>query len=216
MLGKLQSSFQSIVITPPYRRDEKGKILEAQEILGYVTWKPLPWDEVRGLYSVGLSPELEDEIWSRCVIESTFSEETLDEMAGIVSTVINQILAISGYTQDSFIDLFENGMGNARQELSTNIFDQMTIVICAAFPYTPDELEKLPWPVILKRAAQAERIVGGQMPAVPITTRVPEQKVKRFNLDSEVVLGTPTIPDKRKEIKNLRNEYLRKKGTTGM
>lgn len=157
-----------------------------------------------------LTPDLEDQIWDMCLVETNLTVTELEDLGGIKPTIVKQMLAFSGaLPSEELLPAFEAGMMASRVEVESALIEQLTIVICSAFPYRPEDVEKLPWPVILKRAAQAERIIMGQLPQLPLTTQAPKQR--KFDINKEVVFDAPG-PNKRTEIKNLQREFRKQRG----
>jgi len=100
--------------------------------------------------------ELEDRIWDDCVLEHTFSVNKELIEAGVITTISQLVLFYSAphNVTDINIDLIES------RELLNDAIEQAVITICEAFPsYLPETIEKLPWKTIVKRLAQAERIL---------------------------------------------------------
>jgi len=179
---------------------------------GYVVWKPLNWSTYKRYRdaSFRISPfdylELENKIYEECVIYSSFDdpipeyvpeeehEAWIEESrnaqdAGIISSVVKSILRISGCTKP------EQAMEQLSLHRETVGFleDQLVIAICRAFPsYRPEEVEQMEWQTLLKRAAQAEAILGGQTIDVPFRIVDPEaerldmMKKQKLNLDKEI------------------------------
>lgn len=124
------------------------------------------------LYYKGTIPEaiLENAIFEECVLDKHYISNMHDGLAGIVSTVVGLILAMSGPSPDA--NVFNETLDLARREVDT-IESQLIMTICQAFPaYSPEDIQKLPWKTILVRAAQAERILlsgGLQEPLRAVT-----------------------------------------------
>lgn len=172
---------------------------------GYVVWTVLQWDEFKKLREAQsiLGPELsldiETFVYNKCVLHSSYDripdEELTSEeysiylkidresqLAGIISTIAKQVLDTSGALSAKRI---LSQINDCRTYVN-NIEDQLVSLICQAFPaYKPEEVEKLDWQTVLKRAAQAEQILG-----IQIQLEDEEQKKKeaaqRFNLDKDI------------------------------
>jgi len=100
--------------------------------------------------------DLEDDIWEKCVLEHTFpvGHDFID--AGIVTTVAQAILSIS---QPASMDDANTVLANCRIQIQ-DAYEQAVLTICEAFPsYLPEDIEKMSWPTVLKRLAQAEHIL---------------------------------------------------------
>jgi hypothetical protein len=103
-------------------------------------------------------PTIEENVWDECVVEHSFPSDYRDLEAGIISTVFRIILRKSGArTLQNVVDDIQE----TRDNLSTDIRDQIVIKICQAFPsYKPEEVEKMSWVTQRKRLVQAESILG--------------------------------------------------------
>lgn len=221
---------------------------------GYVVWTPLPWSEYKKLREARLTRgatidiDLEEFVYNKCVIFSSYDEEPpadfeiedkmlfvednrLDQPAGVISTVVKTVLYFSGALKaDTIIQQLDLHRGAIE-----NIEDQLTVAICRAFPaYTPEDIEKMEWQTVLKRAAQAEAALMGRMiePPFRVITQEDiqkEQRKHRFDLQkeiSEVSREWDNIQDPRQFQKEqdqarrerqeqqaeLREQYLRQRG----
>ena len=75
----------------------------------------------------------------------------------MIPTIVKSVLFMSG-AQDGR-QIMEQL--NQHRPLIANLEDQLIVEVCRAFPaYKPEELEALSWQDFLKRAAQAEIILG--------------------------------------------------------
>jgi hypothetical protein len=178
---------------------------------GYVVWSPLPWSEYKKLREARLirgpsiDIDLEEFVYNKSVVFSSYDEvpppefeledkmlfiedNRLDQPAGVVSTVVKAILYFSGALRaDSIIQQLDQYRGSI-----DNIEDQLTVAICRAFPaYKPEDIEKMEWQTVLKRAAQAEAALMGRMiePPFRIVTEEDiqkEQRKHRFDLQKEI------------------------------
>jgi len=128
---------------------------------GRVLFRLLDYDSYRSIRYVmknylEFKFDLEDRIWNECVIDHTFSFSKDHIEAGIVTT-ISQIILF--YSAPHNVRDINKDLSEARDSLNDAV-EQAIITICEAFPsYLPETLEKLPWRVIVKRLAQAERIL---------------------------------------------------------
>jgi hypothetical protein len=103
--------------------------------------------------------DLEDRIWDDCVLEHTFNNGKDYLPAGIVTTVSQMILYLSCPQSIEDVNI---QLEDARALLS-DAREQAIITICEAFPsYLPENLEKMTWPILLRRLAQAEQILKKQ------------------------------------------------------
>jgi hypothetical protein len=213
---------------------------------GYVVWKCLQWRDyrkyrdARGILGSKVDLEIEESVFNSCVIFSSFDdspppdlEEDLapfwqeksreEQPAGVISTVVKLIMYASGATNGpTILQQLDQHRPNAE-----NIEDQLVVAICRAFPaYTPEQVEAMDWQLLLKRAAQAENILGTRFEIVDHEAeerkRIADQK---FNLEKEIreqtkITGTKRLAqeraeagaERRAEMGKLREEYLRSRG----
>ena len=163
-----------------YKLESENGLLRIQFEDGYVICKPLTWGkfkkyrEANALLGLGIHLEIEETVFRECLIESSFEEpppldlpqEELeawiqavraDTPAGVISTTVKLILKMSGATSGPSIMT----QLDRQRALIHNVEDQLVVAICRAFPaYTPEMIEALEWQTVLKRAAQAEVILG--------------------------------------------------------
>lgn len=100
--------------------------------------------------------DLEDRIWEDCVVEHTFDTGFDNIEAGIITTVSQLILHLSC---PESVEVINNQLGEARALLG-DAREQAIITICEAFPaYIPEQIEKLSWPMLMRRLAMAEAIL---------------------------------------------------------
>ena len=154
---------------------------------GYVVWSPLPWKdykklrEARLIKGAALDIDLEQYVYDRCVVFSSYDEDPPDYLteedkalykvgcrddqpAGIIATVVKNVLFLSGSVDPGVI----MEQLDRQRAVIDNIEDQLVIAICRAFPsYTPEIIEKMDWQTILKRAAQAEAVLMGRTIGLP-------------------------------------------------
>ena len=220
---------------------------------GFVLWRIIPWGEFKSLREARLSIgpsidcDLEESIYRSAVFFSSFDRPPPPELsgaerdlfirmdrenqdAGIISTVAKAILSASGVTKANKIF----SQLDVARSLIGNIEDQMTVLICRAFPsYTPEDVEKMTWPTVLKRASQAEMILMGysiELPIQPASNESPEDNqrqkldkiISRVNTQSEAYLDEDHDADegsakeeaakRRKEIAEKRAAILRQRG----
>ena len=121
----------------------------------------LTWQECKSYMEAGQKGNipadvLENDVFTRCVIDPVIIQQIPDLEAGIVSTVVGVILALSGPDD---IETFNNSMDLARQSVDS-LDSQIVMIICRAFPaYTPEDVESMTWDRVIKTLAQAERML---------------------------------------------------------
>jgi len=214
----------------------------------YVVWSPLPWDQfkkfrdARHLLGNKVDLAIDESVYNKCVLFSSFDVESPDKLseadqlvwredcrneqpAGVISTVVRAILKRSGSMSAEEVIA---GIGQYR-EVVGNIEDQIIALICQAFPaYTPEQVESLDWSVILKRAAQAEVILGVPIELYdPEAERLEQIRQQKFSLEKEIAevagMMQPTPQMERLEMKDheiqrremqktLRDEYMSRRG----
>ena len=224
----------------PYFREKQrsGSVYQTQFDDGFVIWKLLPWKrykiyrESRLALGNSLDIEIEESVFEEAVIFSSYDtpvppdieEDEVDLFrksarehlpAGIVSTVVKTVLYMSGATKADQVF----GQLETQRALISNIEDQITVTICRAFPgYTPEDIEALDWPTVLRRAAQAEAMLMGQLVELPFQLAIPEsQEPERLNIEelingnngSSPPRGPSSAEEHKKNINDLRSQYLR-------
>jgi hypothetical protein len=102
------------------------------------------------------STVLETAIFKECVVNEDCISGMYDLRAGIIPTVVSVIMNMSGPSADS--EVFNSTMDAYRAQVDT-LESQIIMTICRAFPYTPEDLKTMNWPLLMARLAQAERIL---------------------------------------------------------
>lgn len=132
---------------------------------GRILFSILPLEEYEIIKRVAeefpaLIPDLEEDIWSKCVIEQSFGGTEADLNAGIITTLAQLVMRLS-CPQD--IISIESDLELARKSLD-NVVKQLILKVCEAFPaYTPDEVEQMEWNDLINKVAQAEKILGKEV-----------------------------------------------------
>ena len=127
---------------------------------GFVIWKPMAWGKYKQYRNVVLRNsdlllEVEDRIFSECVIEHNYPLEYIP--AGVVTTVAQTIIHFSGFSN---LDALEAFMLEKRAEVQ-NVEEQIKAIVCRSFPaYKFEDLEKLPFDSVAKYLALSEFITG--------------------------------------------------------
>jgi len=226
---------------------------------GFVVWRPLSWSdfkkyrEARNILGNKIDLDIEKSVYEKCVIFSTYDTPPPEEAdfnefellewlrcsreeqpAGVIPTVVKTIMNISGATTGKRIIQ----QLNVHRPNIYNIEDHMVILICQAFPaYKPEDVEAMDWQELLKRAAQAEAILGQ-----PIQLHDPEEEARRAAIEERKKLNkeinealamqskgrTPDFEDilskeekeaaleeqkqRSREMTKLREKYLRERG----
>ena len=127
-----------------------------------IPWHPLSLGEYLKYakdYKAGIVPSaiIEDEIFSRCVSDPDIVRRLPFMKAGIVSAVAQNIWQYSG---PMGIDEFNRDLDKVRVSLfmeENAALQDLIQIILDAFPYKPEEVYAMEYPVFLERLAQAER-----------------------------------------------------------
>jgi hypothetical protein len=119
---------------------------------------------------------IEEIVWERCILDSKLQnpKEWDDLNAGIISTIAGLVLYLSGSSSLNDINLKFNYQ---RDNVAIDLNEQIPLYICSAFPaYKPEDLDEMPWPQVLTRLAQAERLLlERQILTEPIKWVSPEE-----------------------------------------
>ena len=118
--------------------------------------------------------------------------------AGVVSTVAGQALELSG---PGDIDSTNQALEATRKVVSGSIIEEIAVLICRAFPsYTPEDVDQMTWPTILKRVVQAESVLlqnGILKQPLYLGTHEPEKPRRRRPVApvlGEIPQGDPVVP----------------------
>jgi len=156
------------------------------------------------LYQSGRIPPavLEDEIFHKCVLDPLLITQLSELRAGTVSVVAQQILTYSAPQSPQDVQLAINIQRHIHQN---NIFHQMIVWICTAFPaYKPEDLYAMNYPVLMLRLAQAEeKLLRSGLINVPFeffNTNEGEQQQKPKNKRKEQPIESNIENEKLKEI----------------
>jgi hypothetical protein len=135
--------------------------------------------------------DLEDQIWTECVLEHTHSKGKDNLPAGLVTTVAQLVLYFSSPKNVGELNLMLN---ISRQSIS-DAREQAIITICEAFPaYLPEVLEKMTWPTLLRRLAQAERILDRNLEFLDTTSQKIDDSDRIFEqLDEMSSINTSPV-----------------------
>lgn len=208
---------------------------------GYVVWKPLTWlrykkyREAHLLLGDSIELQLEETVFKECLIFSSYEELPPDDLtpeetsdwldhsratvpAGVVSTVVKLILFTSGAQNGSAIIA---QLDQHRGPIN-NIEDQLIVAICRAFPaYTPEYVENLDWQTILKRAAQAELILGTKFELADPHAEEKERQAQKFSLQKDIQeitrsrqgqqsMAQSELDEMKAEKRRMRDEYMKR------
>lgn len=157
---------------------------------GIVIWRPLNRLEhcnVKELAenNVLSTLEQEDYVWDKCVIDSTYNEDTL--RAGIVYTVAYQIFYFTGFETTEEVIL--GTLSKARETVSNDFFSYITLLICRAFPsYNPDTLSTKTLNQLCELAALAELAIPSSTPRNKQQQKIDHQRLKKGNGSADTIM----------------------------
>jgi len=141
---------------------------------------------------------LENIIFERCVVEKSVVMIKNKLRAGIITTIVNMIMLLSGPVDSNS---FNQALDQTRSQIDS-LQSQVEMIICRAFPgYTPNDLQKMRWPELVKRLAQAERILMSRNPPElqePIKLLSPEEAEKQTKKDPIKVNANDLVKEGRK------------------
>lgn len=145
--------------------------------------------------------ETEDKIFNTCVTDGYLKSKVAVMKAGVVSTVVANILATSA---PSAIEDYQTVLDYYRYVVRDNLIDQMIILICQAFPaYTPLHIQGMKFDDFMYHVALAEKkLLDIGVLTTPLTITAPEN----VNKSKE--------PTKKADTRNLREEWERQQGHT--
>lgn len=146
-----------------------------------VFWRPLTWQEHEAYIKIiafDLVPigKLQDTMFREIVLSPSSIDEMNLKPPGFVASIVNAAVSVSGnsLTNRQDVERLNTDLATARENLKTNPFDQMIMVICRAFPtYSPFDLRSLEFIEIIRLLVMAENILGMEQ---PITFGPPEGK----------------------------------------
>lgn len=129
-----------------------------------IPWKPLSLGEVKkynSLFAEGRIPAfiLEEEIFSKCVVDKTAVQNLGHLKAGVIPTVVYGILAQSDPPDP---ESFNNLLAHKRASIASNVLDGFVMMVCRAFPaYKPEDVYAMDYITLVERLALAEPILMG-------------------------------------------------------
>jgi hypothetical protein len=160
-----------------------------------VPWKPLSVqdfiryhrDFTRGLVT---EAQLENEVFSSCVLDDHFVRNIDSLPAGDITTVVANILQASGPHD---VDTFNSDLQAARGILHNDgvkAIHDVAALITLAFPYKPEEIYEMDYETFLTRAIQAEdKLIQAGMITEPIAIEKADpdtaKQQKRAKIDAK-------------------------------
>jgi len=180
-------------LTPEFEsaKDHHTYVIEFDD-KNVVVFTPLEWGEYLRLVDLwanypNLHLQIEEYIYKKHVISTSYTDEELNAFAGTIPTVVSMVFQISGVNdlETLFAQLEE--ARNTASDLSHNI----TAIIASVFHYKFEEIDKMTWPEILLRFAQAELVATGTLPQLPLAPAGKEEKKSKdyFNWDKESMMS---------------------------
>lgn len=157
-----------------YLREQYGEVFATVMPDGLIVpWKPLSMGEFLhydSLRRTGKLPPgyLEDEIFKKCVADKSLVLDSKMMKAGIVTTVVAAILAVSGPSSMSELSLM---LDANRQIVHTVVLYDIINLIIQAYPaYTVEDILEWDYETVTLRFAQAEKkLLNTGMIAEPIS-----------------------------------------------
>ena len=153
-----------------------------------IYWRPLTLREhdiYMKIIDLELTPtgKLQDQIFREIVLSPGIIDQMNQTPPGLVPSIVNTALTISGNLLQSKDDMDQMNMdlSGMRDAVSSNPYEQFIILICKAFPtYTPSDVEHLEYQEMLRLVVMAEQMIGLEEPIVlkplekekPITDRL--------------------------------------------
>jgi len=146
-----------------------------------VRFRLLNWEESKIYIRLFSRPELPldlvaERIFRDCVVDQHILNRMDTLRAGVVSTIVELIIAMSGPVSD--VEKFNKDLDEARA-LASLPDSFIVTTICRAFPaYKPEDIETMDWDKVQYRLAQAESILiplGQLNSPLKLTTGQPKQ-----------------------------------------
>jgi len=143
--------------------------LSIQEYLGYAT------DLERQIY---LPTQLENEIFKKCVLDDTCLRQLDYLHAGVISTVVQNIIEYSGPSLTNPIDQV---FAASRAKLNShNVIHELVELITMAYPYKPEDVYMMDYETLIMRAAQAEsKLIKAGVLEAPISFQSTETQQQK-------------------------------------
>ena len=166
---QLRKTYGSVYLTIlPDGRKIPWKPLSIKEFLEYESLREL------NAYPIGC---LEDEIFLKCVLDTTYTNNIDRLRAGLISTIVTNIMSVSGPTQ---LNELEAAMEGGRA-MAQGIFNQFVKYICMAFPgYKPEDIYAMDYSTLMQRLALAEdKLLQSGMLNEKLTFTKPEDKIPK-------------------------------------
>jgi len=137
-------------------------------VAGYeIYWRPLSLRE-HDIYSkiieLDLSPlsKIQDQIFREVVLSVDIIDQMNNLPPGIVFSISNTVLTISGNLLRTTADLdrINDDLETLRTVVNSNPYEKIMIDICRAFPaYTPEKLEELDYYELLRLLIMSEQVL---------------------------------------------------------
>lgn len=142
-----------------------GNVFSAELGKKEYIFRPLTLQEYRYIISIlddsATDADLEDYVVKMAVVDPPNVD--LDKMkAGHVSSLADQILKISGFTDVNFL---VESLENTRKELEEASYMMKAFILAAMPAYTEEDLDQLSIVLLIRKLALAEKILGVQQAA---------------------------------------------------
>jgi len=151
----------------------KHRFIFCTEFAGrLIYWRPLTIRE-HDIYmkiielELSYQGKLEDSIFREIVLDPSVIDSMNQTPAGLVPSIVNTALAISGNLLRGEQDMVKmnSDLAEMRAAVGSNPYEQFFLLICKAFPtYTPSDLEHLEYQEMLRLLVMAEQMIGLEEP----------------------------------------------------
>lgn len=170
-------------------RDRHTYVIEFDD-KNVVVFTPLEWGEYLRLVDLwakypNLHLQIEEYVYENHVISTSYTPEEIEAFAGVIATVVSMVFHVSGVSD---LDTFFNQLEEART-VASGLTHNVSAILASVFNYKFEEIEKMTWPDILLRLAQAELVSTQALPQLPLTPIGEEKKTKKdyFNWDRDLM-----------------------------
>jgi hypothetical protein len=143
---------------------QKYKSVFYQVIAGHeFIYRLLTKGEYLALYFIQfhISEKAEDMLLEKCLLYPRLEKEQFDNMsAGIVATLVEKILSMSGFSD---LEKIKDDLEKERNNLQL-LDNQIVLMICKAFPHiTPSDIDNFDYPTIIHYVTLAEAILNTKL-----------------------------------------------------
>jgi hypothetical protein len=155
-----------------------------------VPWHPLTIGQyIDSVSKPDLQEDIEDNIFRQCVTEKYLTDHLDEFKAGTVNTVVN---AISVHSIPNTPEELESVLNSYRYLVHENIFEQLVLLICRAFPsYSPRDIYSMDFQEFIHTVALAEsKLLQTGILTEPVKILPSENKTMRPKGDTKKLRET--------------------------